>query len=140
VRPTGEAGDEGLIGDGVATAASVADFAPAGAVLLSRSYRDALAEVAPDLAAGLRAAGIHTDAGLRTHELFSPDKDAALRRRRRFLVLGAAAVAGFAGAGAAIRLSVRGRKDFSASLAARARASANGGTRYLRGLLDRLQF
>jgi hypothetical protein len=109
-------------------------------VLLSRSFRDALSEVAPERAAGLRGAGIHTDAGLRTHELFSPDKDAALRRRRRFLVLGAAAVAGFVGAGAGIRLAVRGRKDFSASLIARARASANSGTRSLRAMLDRMQF
>jgi hypothetical protein len=140
VRPTGEAGDAGLIGDGVATAASVADFAPAGAVLLSRSFRDALAEAAPQLAAGLRAAGIHTDAGLRTHELFSPDPDAARRRGRRLLLAGAAAVAGFVGAGAAIRLSLRGREDFSAGLGARARAAANGGTRGLRALLERLQF
>jgi hypothetical protein len=140
VRPTGEAGDEGIVGDGVATAASVADFAPAGAVLLSRSFRDALAEVAPVLAAGLRAAGIHTDAGLRTHELFSPDRDAAIRRRRRFLLLGAGAFAAFVGAGAGIRLSARGRKDFAGSLVARARASANGGARGLRALLERLQF
>jgi len=140
VRPAGEPGDEGLIGDGVATAASVADFAPAGAVLLSRSFRDALAEVAPELAVGLRPAGIHTDAGLRTHELFSTDRDAALHRRRRFLVLGAAAVVGFVGTGAAVRLAVRGRKEFSSSLVARARASANRGTRSLRGWLDRMKF
>jgi len=140
VRPAGEPGDEGLIGDGVATAASVADFAPAGAVLLSRSLRAALAEVAPELAVGLRPAGIHTDAGLRTHELFSTDRDAALHRRRRFLVLGAAAVVGFVGTGAAVRLAVRGRKEFSSSLVARARASANRGTRSLRGWLDRMKF
>jgi hypothetical protein len=140
VRAVGEEGDEGVIGDGVATAAGVADFAPAGAVLLSRSFHDALAEVAPALAAGLRPAGIHTDAGLRTHELFRPDKDAALRRRRRFLLLGAATVAGFVGVGAGIRLAVRGRDKFSSSLVARARASANAGTRSLRGWLERLQF
>lgn len=140
VRATGEEGGEGLIGDGVATAASVADFAPAGAVLASRAFRDALSEVAPARAAGLRAAGIHTDAGLRTHELFSPDKDATLRRRRQFLLLGAATVAGLVGTGAAIRLAVRGRDKFSSSLVARARSSANAGTRTLRGWLERLQF
>jgi len=140
VRPTGDPGDEGLIGDGVATAASVAEFAPAGAVLLSRSFRDALAEVAPELAVGLRPAGIHTDAGLRTHELFRSDPDAALRRRRRFLVYGAAAVVGFVGVGAAIRLAVHGRRAFSSSLVARARASANRSTRSLRGWLDRMKF
>ena len=140
VRATGDEGDEGVIGDGVATAASVADFAPAGAVLLSRSFRDALAEAAPEVAAGLRPAGVHTDAGLRTHELFSTDRDAALRRRRQFLLLGTAAVVGFVGLGAGIRLSLRGRKNFSSSLVARARSSANAGTRTLRGWLDRLQF
>jgi hypothetical protein len=44
--------------------------------------RQALADAAPGLDTGLFAAGVFSDAGLRAHELFSPDRRAAERRRR----------------------------------------------------------
>jgi hypothetical protein len=104
VQLAADGGDQGgLIGDGIATAASVAEFATPASLLMTRSFRDALAEVAPALVAGLSPAGVFTDAGLRAHELFRQDQGAAVRRRRRFLVLGALAAVGFIAAGVVAR-------------------------------------
>src|SRR5688500_17063962 len=66
-------GDEGLAGDGIAVAANVAEFAGSSALLISRSFRDALADTRPGVEAQMLTAGTFTDAGLRTHELFAPD-------------------------------------------------------------------
>jgi len=49
--------------------------------------------------------GVFTDAGLRTHELFSPDGRVAERRRTRFFALAVAAAIGLVGAGVAARVS-----------------------------------
>jgi len=81
----GGRGPDGMTGDGIAVAASVSEFAASTRVLISRSFRDALAEASPALDAGLSPAGVFTDAGLRTHELFFPDKSAATRRQRRLI-------------------------------------------------------
>ena len=43
----GRKGGEGMTGDGIAVAASVAAFAPAARLLASRAFRNALAEAAP---------------------------------------------------------------------------------------------
>src|SRR5258706_9975530 len=72
--------DDGMIGDGIAVAASVAEFASPARLLMTRSFRDAMADAAPGLESGLFPAGVFTDAGLRTHELFSPDGRVAERR------------------------------------------------------------
>src|SRR5712691_11195649 len=106
---SGGRGGNGMIGDGIAVAASVAEFASPSHLMISRTFRDALADVTPGMEAGLFPAGVFTDAGLRTHELFSPDRDAAERRRRRLLALGVAALACFVGAGVAVRVSTGGR-------------------------------
>ena len=54
----GSRGADGMTGDGIAVAASVAEFASSTRVLISRSFRDALADAAPALDAGLSPAGI----------------------------------------------------------------------------------
>ncbi|HKC39895.1 MAG TPA: hypothetical protein VKC15_10170, partial [Gemmatimonadales bacterium] len=97
--------DDGMIGDGIAVAASVAEFASPARLLMTRSFRDAMADAAPGLESGLFPAGVFTDAGLRTHELFSPDGRVAERRRTRFFALAVAAVIGLVGAGVAARVS-----------------------------------
>jgi len=101
VRP----GRRRMIGDGIAVAASVAEFASPARLLMTRSFREAMADAAPGLESGLFPAGVFTDAGLRTHELFSPDGRVAERRRTRFFALAVAAVIGLVGAGVAARVS-----------------------------------
>src|SRR5437588_594990 len=50
--------DDGLIGDGIAVAASVAEFASPSRLLMSRSFRDAMADASPGLESGLFPAGV----------------------------------------------------------------------------------
>src|SRR5512145_1398325 len=49
----GRKGGEGMTGDGIAVAAAIAAFAGASRVLVSRSFRDAMAEAAPGAEAAL---------------------------------------------------------------------------------------
>jgi hypothetical protein len=105
-----------LIGDVLAAGAAVAGFAKPGATLVSRSYRDALAQAAPDRAKALRPAGVFTDAAVRSHEVFAPGADAAVSRRRRLFVFGALAAVGILGAGVMKR---RARLRAEAEAAAR---------------------
>lgn len=89
-----DSGQQGLIGDAVGTAAAIAHFAGPARLFVSRSFREALAESAPARAVSIRPAGIFTDANVRTHELFAPDKAAALRRRKILAVIGALVMIG----------------------------------------------
>jgi class 3 adenylate cyclase len=140
VQPAGSRDDDGMIGDGIAVAASVAEFASPTRLLISRSFRDALADSAPGLETRLAPAGVFTDAGLRTHELFSPDKLAAGRRRRRLLALGAVAVIGFLGAGVAVRISAEGQQKFVDGMRGKFRQAATQGETFLRGLIEKAKF
>jgi hypothetical protein len=133
-------GQGGLVGDGIATAASVADFASPPSLLMTRSFRDALAEVAPALDVGLRPAGVFTDAGLRTHELFRQDKGAAMRRGRRLLVLGAVAAIAFIAAGVAARPVMGDRSEHLDRWFERIEFSAGEYRDVLRGLIGKLKF
>ncbi len=92
-----------LFGDGLAAGASIANFAQPGATLVSRSFRDVLAESAPDRAESLRPAGVFTDAAVRTHEVFAPGRKSGAFRRRRMLVFGALGVTGILAAGIVAR-------------------------------------
>jgi len=82
VQMAGDRAGDGMIGDGIAVAASIADFSSPSRLLISRSFRDAMADAAPGLEAALSPAGTFNDAGLRTHELYSPDDRAPARRHR----------------------------------------------------------
>jgi len=92
-----------LFGDGLAAGASIAGHAQPGATLVSRSFRDALAESAPARADSLRAAGAFTDAAVRSHEVFAPGRKASAFRRRRQFVFGTLGVAGILAAGVVVR-------------------------------------
>jgi len=133
----GGKGDEGMIGDGIAVAASVAEFASPARLLISRSFREALAEVAPGHEAALVSAGVFTDAGLRTHELFSPDGHAARRRSRRYAALAAAAAIVLVGAGVAFRVSVEGQQKFVDGVQAKLRQTAALGGTVFRELIGK---
>src|SRR2546427_10996580 len=119
--------EDGLIGDGIAVAASVAEVASPSRPLMSRSFRDAMADASPGLESGLFPAGVFTDAGLRTHELFSPDGRGAERRRTRFFALTVAAVIGLIGAGVAARGSAEGHQKVMAGAGIKIRPAVGGG-------------
>jgi hypothetical protein len=105
-------GDDGMIGDGIAVAASIAEFASPSRLLVSRAFRDALADAAPGQEACLVPAGVLTDPGLRSHELFSPDRSEERRRSVRFLALSATAAVVFLAAGIGYRISIEGQEKF----------------------------
>jgi class 3 adenylate cyclase len=132
--------DDGMIGDGIAVAASVAEFASPARLLMTRSFRDAMADAAPGLESGLFAAGVFTDAGLRTHELFSPDGRVAERRRTRFFALAVAAVIGLVGAGVAARVSAEGHQKFVDGVVVKIRQTIAQGERVLGGLIEKVQW
>jgi len=136
---SGGRGAEGMTGDGISVAASVAEFASPTRLLLSRSFREALADAAPGLDSGLFAAGVFTDAGLRTHELFSPDRHAAARRRKRLIALGATAVILIVGAGVAVRVSLGGHPKFLDGMIAKLGISVKDGGTYIRSLREKLK-
>jgi class 3 adenylate cyclase len=133
-------GENALIGDGIAVAASVAEFASPSRVLISRSFRDALADVTPGVQAGFSPAGVFTDGGLRTHELYFPDTQAAGRRHRRLIALGLAAVVGLVGAGVAVRVSTGGHQKVFDGAMGKLGLSAKERETYLRGLRAKFKF
>jgi len=108
VRPApDDEGLQGLIGDAIGTAAAIAHFAGAGRLIVSRTFRDALAAAAPHRAVGLRPAGVFTDANVRTHEVLSPDPNVAGRRRKVLAAVGAIAMVGIAAGAVVFREDIR---------------------------------
>lgn len=103
----GASNDSMLLGDGIDAAIIIAGFAPAGKMLMSRSFRDALAEAAPALAAKFQRAGTFTDRNLRAHELFSQDSAAEARQNRRVLVYAGFACVAILALGGAARLALQ---------------------------------
>ena len=100
VRPAPDAQREaGLIGDGLAAAATVAAAAVPGRLLASRSFHEALARSAPDRAEDLGPAGTLTDASVRTHQIYQLDRRPALTRRRRLIAASAVTVFSILGLG-----------------------------------------
>ena len=109
-------GNGGMTGDGIAVAAAIAEFAAPSHLLASRSFRDALAEVVPGLEATLAPAGTFTDPGLRSHELFGPDRSAPRRRRRRYAAASVVLVLALGGGGIGARIAKEGREPFVKSV------------------------
>jgi len=132
---------ESMTGDGIAVAASAAQFASPGQVLASRALRDAVADEAPGAEAVLVPAGTFTDDGLRAHELYTPDADAPARRRRRMRALAAASVILFVGAGVGVRASADPRQPrFLDDTIAKVRQSTRDSEAALRTLLQKAKF
>jgi class 3 adenylate cyclase len=108
----GRKGDEGMTGDAIAVAASVAQFAAPARLLASRSFRDALADARPGQEVALVPAGTLNDPGLRSHEVFKPDGNAIRRRGRRYAAVGIALAIALVIGGVAARISTEGRQPF----------------------------
>jgi hypothetical protein len=136
----GSRGADGMTGDGIAVAASVAEFASSTRVLISRSFRDALSDAAPALDAGLSPAGVFTDSGLRTHELYFPDRQAAGRRQRRLIALGVAAAVLFVGAGIGMRAATGGHQKVLDATMGKVGMSAKQREAWLRGVREKIRF
>src|SRR6185295_10832122 len=108
----GRKGGEGMTGDGIAVAASVAAFAPAARLLASRAFRNALAEARPGLESSLAPAGTFNDPGLRAHELFKPDEKAPARRSLRYTAAAMVVAIALVGGGIALRNSNGNQQPF----------------------------
>ena len=106
--PVRRAGAQGqaaaLIGDGLLAAGQAAGFAPPGRLFATQAFRKALALIAPQRARGLVAAGMFTDSMVRSHEMFVYEAQAAGRRRRNLLLIGALGAAAILAAGYGARL------------------------------------
>jgi serine/threonine-protein kinase len=89
----------GLIGDGLATAATVAAAAAPGRLLASRAFQEVLARSAPDRGQELGPAGTLMDASVRTHQVYALDRQVVLTRRRRLITAGTLAVLSILGLG-----------------------------------------
>lgn len=108
----GRKSGEGMTGDGIAVAASVAAFAGASRILASRSFRDALAEAAPGGEAALAPAGTFNDPGLRAHELFGPNARALGRRSRRYTAIAVLFALVLIGTGIGVRSATPDQQPF----------------------------
>lgn len=93
-----------LIGDGLLAASQAAGFAPPGRLFVTQAFREALALIAPQRAQGLVAAGMFTDTLVRSHAMFVYEPQAARRRRRNLILIGALGVAAILAAGYGARL------------------------------------
>ncbi len=129
----GGKGDDGMNGDGISVAANIADFASPSRLLASSDFRDALADASPGAETCLAPAGVLTDPGLRSHELFGPDVRGLRRRRQRYAALAAVAVITGIAAGVAYRISLEGHEKFFGGLQAK-------GAGYLNASFARLRF
>jgi len=94
----------GVVGDALASGLTLANAAPPGRLVASRSFREALKADSPARAADLRPAGTYTDANLRAHELFTFDRRPARARRWRRFAFGTLAIAAIIGTGFGARL------------------------------------
>lgn len=137
VRTLSDSAGDAMVGDGIAVAASVAQFAPNAELRATRAFRDALADAAPGLEASLVPKGSSSDASLRSHELFTREHAELARRRRAYRALSVAAVFALLSASVGWRISVQGQEAFMEGLAAQYRATAVQGERYVRSLAQK---
>jgi len=108
LKTAGKKGNEGMTGDGLAVAASIAQFTAPGRLFASRAFRDALADAEPGQEAVLVSAGTFNDPGLRTHELYKADASAVRRRSRRYALLGVLLAVALVAGGVSLRVSSHG--------------------------------
>lgn len=140
VRLIGNGKPEAMVGDGIAVAASIAQFASPPQLRVSHAFRDALADAAPGAEASLVSVGTSTDSSLRRHALFARDHRAARRRRLRYSALSFTAVLAFLAAGIGVRVSEQGQEAFVNGFIAKYQDTAAQGERYMRGLVQKVKF
>jgi hypothetical protein len=140
VRLLGNGKADAMVGDGIAVAASVAQFAPLSQLRTTREFRDALADAAPGMESQLVPKGASTDASLRSHDLFSREPSAERRRSRRFAAYSIAAVFALLAAGVATRIAEHGQEAFMEEMALKYRNTTVQGERYVRSLAQKVKF
>ena len=121
VKQSGKGKNEGLMGDGIAVAAGIAELAGAQKLVLTRDFRIALEDAAPGAEAVLTPAGTHTDPGLRAHELYQADPRGAARRGARYLAATFVVILALLGAGLAWRASTEGLASYAQRMRVQAR-------------------
>lgn len=104
---------QGLLGDGLHSAAVAAGFAGPAQLLATQAFREAVAQQEPVRQADLVRAGTFSDASVRTHELFVMDHQARRHRRRRLVTFGAAILTLFLVAGVIGRFAYRQEGPFA---------------------------
>jgi len=109
-------------------------------VLRSRSFRNALAEASLPRDSGLQPAGTFTDAGLRSHELFYPDRQLGARRQRRMIVAGVVIALLLVGGGVAARVATGGHQSVLDASMAKIGMSAKQREAWLRGVREKIRF
>ncbi|MDH4172552.1 MAG: hypothetical protein OEW90_08175 [Betaproteobacteria bacterium] len=129
VKQSGKGKNEGLLGDGIAVAAAIAELAGPQKLLLTKEFRQALEDAAPGAEAALTGAGTHTDSSLRAHELFRSDARGLARRSQRYLAATLVTALALAGAGLAQRVSVEGFERYTARMSAQAKDAVQRLTR-----------
>jgi hypothetical protein len=139
LRLLGSGEDGAIVGDGIAVAANIAQFAPRAELRASRAFRDALADAVPGLEASLVARGAPTDAALRRYELFSRDRRELARRRRSFAAMSVAACVALFAAGVGWRIAQHGQQAFVDHVAAKYRATTVQGERYVRSIVQKVK-
>ena len=101
----GACNDSLLVGDGIDAAVVIAQFSGAGKLLVSRDFRDALAESAPAHAAKFHRVADVTDASVRTHEVYAEDHATDARASRRAIVGALLACVGIVALGGVVRVA-----------------------------------
>jgi hypothetical protein len=124
IKQSGKGKNEGLLGDGVAVAAGVAELAGPGKLLLTKDFRAALMDARPGAEAALTMAGTHTDPSLRAHELYRPEPRGAAHRGMRYLAATMLAVVALVGAGVGYRVSIEGADRYAERVTTQAKAMA----------------
>lgn len=81
-----EENEEQLAGDGITTASVLAASAADTGLLVSGNFRTALANMLPGAESALIPARNVSDAGLRSYQTYTLDREAAARRKRIFLL------------------------------------------------------
>jgi len=99
---------QALVGDGIAAGMTMAQAAAPARMMASRPFHEALQADDPDSAARLGPAGAHTDAQVRTHELFTLDQRTVRSRRKRLALAGVMAFAGILALGVVARMALFG--------------------------------
>jgi class 3 adenylate cyclase len=140
VRLVADSAGEAMVGDGIAVAASIAQFAKPSELRITRAFRDALADAAPGNEAALVRKGSFNDASLRTYELFTRDRSELPRRRRTYAALSVVAAFALFATGIGWRISEHGKAAFVHGIAAKYRATTAQGERYVRGLVQKVKF
>ena len=107
IAVTGRDADAKVFGDGVASAAAAARFAPSGKLLVTSGFAAALEATRPDRALELAPAGEYTDTRVRLHALYTPDPGRRGVRRNRLAAYALAGMLGILVLGIAGRAAVR---------------------------------